>query len=133
MNELKTLFSENKSIEVAGTKILIKEAEVQHLPLVLAIAEKVVHSVTKGQGNAEIIASVMGTLSKDFKLVLELIEKLTDIPKDKVPKLNLAASTLIVKNIIEVNLDFLHLHLTPVLSQFKGLQEKYRGQEKSKG
>lgn len=132
MEELKTLFSENKVIEIAGTKITIKEAEVQHLPLVLSIAEKLVTSF-KGQGNTEVIASIMGSVSKDFKLVLELIEKLTDIPKDKVPKLNLAASTAIVKNIIEVNLDFLHLHLKPILSQFSDLQKKYNGIEKSKG
>lgn len=133
MDELTTLFSEDKVIEIANTKIKIKQAETQHLPILFAIGEKVAGSIGNAKSDIDIAAQIMGVLSKDFRLVTSLIENLSDIPKDKVGKLNLAASTLIIKNIVEVNIDFLHQHLVPILKDFKVLQEKYRGNEKSKG
>lgn len=132
MEQLKTLFTEDKVINIADTNIKIKEVETQHLPLVFTVVEKGMGAYAKATSNVELITSLTGVIAKDFKLVLMLIENLTDLPKDKIPKLNIAASTLILKNIIEVNLDFLHLNLKPVLEQFNDLREKYRGLEKSK-
>lgn len=131
MSELSTLFTEDKVIELAGTKIKIKQLETQHLQLALTIAEKVIGSL-QGKDNKEIVANICGAIARDMKLVNGLIESLTDLEKGKIQRLNLAALTLILKEIVEVNFDFLFHNMRPVLESFKDLGEKYRGQEKSK-
>lgn len=132
-NELKSIFAEGREIELGGSKIQIKQIELQHLPIVVEIVSKIYDANNKvsKMKREDSIKSVIDTLKNDFDMAVKLMVATTNLEEKDVRRLNLGAATLILSEVIEENVDFL---LKNVIPSVTGVAEKIKtyGQNKSK-
>ena len=129
MEELNTLFAVEKTVSIFGSDVKIKQISLGDLPKVFELVEP--HLKSK-ELNFKSIAAVL--LKNDFDKVTALISDLTDIPKDKVPTMNMAASAEVLANILKENVSFLESHVVPVINKMAASinQSNLAGQPKSK-
>lgn len=129
VQDLKSLFSEDHKIKIAGTDIVIKEIKFGDLPAILGLVDKLFGESLKVSDNKEIALAINKALVKDFDSVVKLLVTLTDLKEDQVKKLNPAATIRIIEGIVGVNIDFLLQHVLPSV---KSLVERLTGTFKSK-
>lgn len=129
MEELNTLFAVEKTVSIFGSDVKIKQISLGDLPKVFELVEP--HLKSK-ELNFKSIAAVL--LKNDFDKVTALISDLTDIDKEKIPTMNMAASADVLANILKENVSFLEAHVVPVIERMtESIKESnLAGQSKSK-
>lgn len=127
MSELDSLFSNERKIKIGTEEVAIKSITLGDLPIILKLASKFMDLTSNKKQDIKLVAMKM--LTEDFESVLELFEVTTDLPKDKLKKLNMAASIVILSEVVKDNADFFQQHVAPALQSLSG---KVSGTNKSK-
>lgn len=124
-NELQSIFSEGKTFKLANKEILIKTISVGDIPVVLTIVNKYLEVAPHLKDEKKRKAVIIKAVSEDFDSVLKILEVTTDLSKEDIKKLNLAALASISSEVIKENADFLYQHVIPAFqSTFQNLSEK---------
>lgn len=129
MSELETIFSEGKTVKIGKKDILVKNIALGDMPVLIAIFSKVADLLPKKKGQ-ELNQTAIGlAIAQNFDDFLKLFEVTTDLKAEEIKKLNIAASVQIFAKVLGENMDFLELHVKPVV---KDLIAKMESVSKSK-
>lgn len=129
--ELATIFGIEKDLVIGEATVKIKQVELGNLATVLDIIETIFEMKSKkAPGTKEILSAV----TNHFDKVLKLLEVTTDLGAENVKRLNVAAATLILSEVIKENSDFFSQKVVPLLQGIaETVQAKQPGPSKSKG
>jgi hypothetical protein len=130
--ELESIFSEGRTIKLAGKDILIKTVPLGHLPKVISLLLKMKPFFSQGKFDTAKFSEV---IIQDFGEVMNLIAITTNLTDEEIKNLNLAATAKIAKEIIEDNTSFLENQVFPILKELKtlGKNQQQTGGGKSNG
>lgn len=133
LSELSSIFSDGKKLKIGSREVLIKSIAVGDIPLILDIMTKFFEVAPKAKADkAQYKAIITKAVANDFESVIKVLEVTTDLTNEEIKKLNIAAATLIVAEVIKDNADFFQGHVLPVL---QGMAQSLNlaGMNKSKG
>lgn len=123
MSELKSIFSDGRIIKVADRDIMIKSIELGQIPDLIDVGTKLIALLPDGKKNISKI-EIAKAIGKDFGSITKLFEITTDLDESTIKKLNLAAATVILENIIKDNADFFLANVLPLV---KGMATNLSG------
>lgn len=139
--ELAALLVTEKTIKVKDVEIKIKTLELENLPMLFEIMGNIwrkfsgiKNEMNKRKGPKDpphelSIPEMIAVVMSEPEALSKIIESTTNIPKNMIGKLNLAATTEILEAVIAENSDFLSKEVLP---KVKALVEKVMdGQDKS--
>lgn len=121
---LETIFAQASVKTLGKTEIEIKQVSLEDIPFVVGLASKVIN-----EDKSPIREKIILLIKDDFKSVISVFVRLTNLTPDQVTKLNLAATIQIFTLIIEENKDFLLVHLPEQMAKLKAVMG---GKNKSK-
>lgn len=121
---LETIFAQASVKTLGNTEIEIKQVSLEDIPFVVGLASKVIN-----EDKSPIREKIILLIKDDFKSVISVFVRLTNLTPDQVTKLNLAATIQIFTLIIEENKDFLLVHLPEQMAKLKAVMG---GKNKSK-
>lgn len=112
MSELESLFVTEKTVKIGKGEVVVKQLTVDDLPKILQIMMKVMPEKNK---TFDLKAAVQKIVTDHFEEVKLLLVSLTNIETEKVGKLNLAAASMIIAEVLKENVDFLYQHVVPAI------------------
>lgn len=130
-DQLKTLFCDSREIEFAGSKIQVRNISLGDLPILVDAITKFFDQKVDMADTKQIMRAIM----KDFGTILKIFSITTDLNEDQIKKLNVAAATYILGEVVKENADFFQQHVVPHLTNLVGAAKnkaKVSGQNKSK-
>lgn len=122
--DLSSLFAIEKTKEICGVPVKIKQVALGDIPMLVEFVSKVM-----GKDNTPVTQKIISIIQNDFKSIKILFSKLTDISEENVDRLNLEASVLIIREVIEENADFFMKNVAPQIKNLVGVMD---GMSKSK-
>lgn len=125
---LRTIFVEGRDYKITEDKVIkINTISVGNIPVVLNLINKYLDLVPKMKKESDKNAIVMKAIVEDFDSVIKLIEITTDLSKEDIQNLNMAALALIATEVISENADFLYQHVLPAFQKVtQSLKEKQK-------
>lgn len=130
---LSSIFCDSRELKIGDKAIEIKQIQIGDLPKVLTIMEKIIGLVPEITGakksNEKMASLVLSAITKDFDSILSILGATTSLTDEEIRKLNVAATTLILTEVLKDNIDFLSQH---ALGAVKDLM-KVIGSKRSKG
>lgn len=116
--ELNKLFAEEREIEVSGVKIKVKSLELKNISKVADAISNHFVNVDK-KNSSEVILGLV----KDPNALTLVLESTTNLKKDEIGRLNMAAATEILGEVIKENVDFFTSAVLPKIKKImEGLQ-----------
>lgn len=106
--ELETLFAEPKEVSIGKTKVKINQVSLGDIPLLVRLWSRI-----NPKGNLQEEVLKLSSDKESFEDIKSAIVSLTDVEKDKVEKINIAALLLIITEVMKENASFLQIHVIP--------------------
>ena len=132
VNELKTIFAEQKEISVGSKIIKINTIKLGDIPIITEILTKVVGLLPKFQKESTQNQAILEFLTNDIESVVKFLKVTTDLDDSSIRALNLGAATLITTAVIKENASFFAQHVAPLIKEATKGVSKDLGSSKSK-
>ena len=129
MSELKTIFVEGREFDLLGSNVTVKTICVGDLPAMLSVVDKVLALLPKLKTDKDRNSAILNAIKEDFDAIITLLEITTDLKKETITKLNIAALSILIAEVVKENADFLSQH---VVTNLNFLFQSYQAKENSK-
>lgn len=108
--DLETIFATGKKVKLADKEVTIKQVALEDVPLLSDL-------FSKAMGEGSLDAKLLALAKNDIDLVIEILSKLTDLTKEDIKRLNIAAIVYFVSEIMKENAIFLEQYVTPMVEE----------------
>lgn len=138
-NELKTLFSDSVKLMIGEKEIVINTIKLYQITDLIDIFDvvqtelKKLPKSKKADEKVDLKPVIMNVAKSNMDTFFKLIAECTNLSKDEVGNLNIAASILIVEKIVEVNWDFLEGYILPAINKASETMKKLTAKSPGQG
>lgn len=129
MENLKSIFAESRKFPIAGQEIEIKSLALGDIPVALDLVMKFFDLQKSSKNEKNKNEAMLAAVQKDMPSVLKVLEVTTNLKPEDIKRLNLAAATIIIMEVVKENADFLQQNVVPAVQK---AMEQVNGLNKSK-
>ena len=127
MKEIKIIVNEGRKVKLGDDVISVKEFDLKTLPMVVDYFDGIYelidkNSLQKGKGSenaivTEIMKAVVLSLKDKTDVIVKIVAASTSMPVSEIAKLPLDAIVALLREVIEVNYDFLSQRVMPLIKE----------------